>query len=214
MRSQLKFYSLVLVVFIFWACSCEHPANTPAQHALDEVYRLVDEQNYRKMGFESVDELNRITLGEPIPVYFVGLNTLKEFDTSEDPRKLLNEPHEMFYPVLVDEQVRCSMGIKKTAGEWEVRNFGRPKLSRALAGVRNEHAESTGLSQSDYFSVEIPSMYLVFIGHYVDNKLMLTPVHDHEELGFVVGKTEPAEDVIVRIVESATDYKGPLSSTP
>ncbi len=213
MRSQLKFYSLVLLVFMVWSCSREHPAGGPAQHALDEFYRLVDKQNHRKLGFESVDELDRITLGEPIPVYFVGLKTLKEFDANDDPSKLLNEPHEMFYPMLVDEQVRCSVGVKKVAGEWEVRNLGRPKLSRALVTVRNEHADATGLSQSHYFAVEIPSMYIVFIGHRVDKQLMLTPVHDHEELDFVAGKTEPAKDVIARIVETARDYTGPLSST-
>lgn len=212
MYSRFKWMTLFLFLVAFTSCKREHPAAEPATKSLQEIRGLVAEQNYRKLGFESLDEIARMTLGEPIPVYFVGLETLQKFNPADDPNLLLTNPHEMIYPVLVDGKVRCSLGLKSNGGEWQVRTFGRPRISRALAKLRDA-AASGALSQSDYFAVEIPAMYLIFIGHRAGGNLMLTYVHDDAGLGFVAGQTAPATEVFAKISEAAITYKGALPAT-
>ncbi len=150
-----------------------------------------------------------MTLGTPIPVYFVGLETLRKFTPGDDPNTLLTSPHEMIYPVLVDGNVRCSLGLKEQGGEWQVRTYGRPRLSRALAKIRDSQT-AAGAAPEDYFAVEIPSMYLVFIGRKNGEALLLTHVHDHEEFGFNSGETAPAAEVFAKIANAAGNYPGPL----
>ncbi len=210
MYPRLKWMPLLLLLASVWSCKREHPAVEPATKSLQEIRGLVAEQNYRKLGFESLDEIARMTLGEPIPVYFVGLETLRKFNPDDDPNALLTDPHEMIYPVLVDGQARCSLGLKSSGGEWQVRTFGRPRISRALAKMRDAQAASGNLSQADYFAVEISSMYLVFIGHRAGGNLLLTYVHDDADLGFETGQTAPASEVFAKISKTASDYQGPL----
>lgn len=204
-----KFKWMILLLFLVTVSSCqrEHPAEESAAKSLDAVRRLATAENYRKLGFESLEEIERMTLGTPIAVYFVGLETIQKFKPEDDPNTLLTAPHEMIYPVLVDGNVRCSLGLKEQGGEWQVRTYGRPRLSRALVKIRDGQAAA---SQEDYFAVEIPSMYFVFIGRKNGEALLLTHVHDHEELGFKSGETAPAAEVFAKIATAAGSYPGPL----
>lgn len=210
MYPKLTWIILPLFLATVSACTREHPAGEAAAKSLDALRRLASEENYRKLGFESLEEIERIKLGTPIPVYFVGLESLQKFDPGDDPNTLITQPHEMIYPVLVDDNVRCSLGMKERGGQWQVRTYGRPNVSRALAKVRDDHAASGSRSQADYFAVEIPALYLIFIGHRTGGALLLTHVHDHEDLGFNSGQTAPAAEVFAKISAAAKDFKGPL----
>lgn len=205
-----------LILFLFFialsACAKKQQDSQIALESIEKVRQLVAEENYRKLGFQSLDEVERMTLGEPIPIYFVGLETIQKFNAGDDPNALLGQPHERLYPVLVDGNVRCSLGMKQDGGEWQVTSFGKPGIARGLARVRDNHADASPLEKEDYFAVEIPSLYLIFIGHKTGDALMLTHVHEHGDLGFDVGETEPAADVFAKIAASAVAHKGALPS--
>ena len=205
--------SIILLSVIAVACSKKDPALESAGGALPEFRRLVTADNYRKLGFESLDELQNMTLGVAIPVYYVGLSEIKQFKPGDDPNKFLSNANEKIYPVLVAGGVRSSVALKNHDGGWQVRSFGRPNLSRALARIRDEDAAAGSLSPSDFFAVEIPSLYFAFIGHRAGDNLLLTHVHDHADLAFDTGEMAPAAEVFAKIAQAAQGQSGALSAS-
>lgn len=216
MRYKPYVIFFIVSAIVFVNCTKEtstEKAKKQAEVSLTELRELVDEQNYAKLGFHSPDEPDRMQLGTPMAVYFVGLDRVRQFQPGHDPKELLTDIGEMVYPVQVDQDVRCSLVVKKRGEDWQVQHFGQPRLSRSLAQVRDQLAENSGRPKEDYFEVEIPAMYLVFIGHRETDELFLTPVHDQSELGLEAGKTEPGSDIFTKLSDAARNFKGALSAT-
>lgn len=182
-----------------------------AQVAINDYYQLVDKQNYQDLGFKSLDELNRMELGIPIPVYFINLEDLRQFVADSDPNDLIKQPKEILYPIEIEGEIRCSLALSQRDGEWQTESFGRPKLSRAVIRMREQHASNSAYEIPDYFALEIPAMYLIFVGHHEGDEVMLTHVHEHKDLNFTAGETEPARDVFAKLAKTAKGYKSPLA---
>ena len=170
--------------------------------------KLVNEQNYKAMGFESLDEVSTAALGEPIRVFLVRLDQLREYQPGSDPNKLLIDSDKVIYPVTVKEQVRSSIVVEKVNETWKTTNFGGPNLIKILANIRKNTSDSSGLPISSYFAVQVPSLNLYFVGHRTDNELMLTPLLDDPSFEFKAGRTTPAKDVFSAILPSAKEHSG------
>jgi len=216
MRAKPYVIFLILSVIAWVGCKKEtsmEKATEQARISLTELRQLVDDQNYAKLGFHSPDEPERMQLGTPMQVYFVGLDRVRQFQSGQAPDDLLTDVSEMVYPVQVDDEVRCSLVVKKNSGDWQVQRYGQPRLSRMLTQMRDQLANDSGRPKEDYFEVEIPAMYLVFVGHHDNNELKLTPVHDQPDFGFEAGKPESGSEVFTKLSDAAQDFKGALSST-
>src|SRR5688572_30093957 len=89
---------LAITVLVAISCACDRKASTQtdtnqtaqsqetfgdaqsaATASLAVFRKLVNDQNYRELGFESVQEVGSSTLGSPIPVVFVRLDQLREY---------------------------------------------------------------------------------------------------------------------------------------
>ena len=53
--------------------------NKVALEALNTFGKLINKDNYKDMGFSSVDEVSKAKLGEPIQVFMVQLDRLKKY---------------------------------------------------------------------------------------------------------------------------------------
>jgi hypothetical protein len=149
-----------LAAILVGACSSGAPAASvspptalvsPSEPARAEVASaviphlrvLVATGRVRGIGLSSPEELDRATLGEAIPVYFVHGTDLTGLPPGADPHGVLGEPREMLYPVLVDGVAKSAVVMSRNgAGEWKVTGIGRRKLidslgrtSRMLAGT-------------------------------------------------------------------------------
>lgn len=201
----------LFALFVGLACAQqEHPSAGPARAALETFKELVSAQNYQRMGFESLEEVAMIKLGEPVPLYHIGLDKLKAFPGGEDASTLLTDQHEVIFPIMVNDNVRSSIAVKKRDETWEAAAYGQANMTKALTEVRQAHSQESGLRYSDYFALQVPAMYLLFIGHHADGKLMLTPVYDNEEYGFKAGETESGQELVANLVKYAQDFEGAL----
>jgi len=78
-----------------------------ASESLATLSKLVTKQkNYREMGFESLNELKRMNIGEPLQVFIVRLDHLKEYKKGGDPNKMLSGGNHVIYPVLISYYCR------------------------------------------------------------------------------------------------------------
>jgi hypothetical protein len=186
----------------------EEPAKEPsgqdtpqqaAEEALKTLEELVTQENYEAMGFTSPDEVSKAQLGAPMTVYRVQLDQLREYAPGEtEPEALLVDVSRALYPVTVDGEVRSSVAVEGPEGEWRGTDFGAPSLIKALSQYRQ--------SESD-FVVHVGFVGLYFVGLQNEEGLLLTPLLDDPDLGFVAGEPLPADEVFRALLPIAQEYE-------
>ncbi|WP_143299280.1 hypothetical protein [Candidatus Brocadia sapporoensis] len=179
-----------------------------ASESMVTLRKLVNGQNYKAMGFESLDKVSAVALGEPIRVFLVQLDQLREYKPGSDSNKLLIDADKIIYPFTAREQIRSSVVVEKIQGAWNATNFGGPHLIKILANIRRNASDSTGIPVSSYIAVQVPALNLYFIGHCTDKELMLTPLLDDPSFGFKAGRTISAIDVFTAILPSVKEHNG------
>jgi hypothetical protein len=179
-----------------------------AEQGLQALRALVDEQNYRDLGFESQNEAASATLGEPLRVVLVRLDQLREFQPESDPSRLLTRTTEMIYPVLAGGQARCSITLTQEGGKWTAAAFGGAKLIRQITKVRNALVPSANIF------VKVPALNVYFIARQEEGAaagLMLTPLTDQPEYRMKEGVALPAKDAFSALVPAAKAHDGKTS---
>lgn len=209
-------FATVLLVTITLACGGGQkqpppPAHQPQEAAtqgLETLRQMITEQNYRAMGFQSVDEVKSATLGEPLGVFHVHLDQLKAYEPGSDPGKVLTDVGQRMYPVTVSDEVRSSLVVAKVDDTWKATRFGGPNVIQAIAGVRTTVAHSSEKPPASTFVVQVPALNLYFLGYRTDDKLMLVPVLDDLRYNFKAGVALPAEEAFRALAAAAKSYNG------
>lgn len=179
-----------------------------ASEALATFSELVTKENYKAMGFEAPGEVRAASLGEPMQVFWVRLDQLKEYQPGSDPNRIIIGGDQVIYPVTFEEQVRSSLVVGKVKERWKTTSFGDSNLVKMLTKVRKDSSASTRLPISSYFVVRVLALNLYFIAHRTDEVLMLTPLLDDPDYGFKAGVTMAADKVFEAILPAAKKHKG------
>lgn len=211
MRKIISLFALIALVWpvatTFGQEIMVEQSDKLAQAGLSTFQDLVKQQkNYREMGFESVRDLDRITLGEPMRVFMVRLDELGKYEKSKDPNKLLHEAKRIYYPVQVDDKVRSSLTVSATAKGLAVSSFGSPNKIKLVARARENSIDATRLTAAQYFLVEVPGLKLVFVGYRVDSTLMLVPILDNSGFEFKARVAIEARDAFLRMVPAVPSH--------
>jgi len=194
---------LLAAIFAGLACGGNPSADEAADDALQNLRNLATEKTYRKLGFESLQELDRMRLGTPLPVYFVGLKDLQDYRPGSSPDGLRSDVQERLYPILVDGKVRAALGMSMKGNRWQASTFGQPRLARSLERIRSQLLTSAAHESSEYFVVEVPALYLMFLGRREGTRLFLTHVQSETDLEFSAGETEVGEELVAKLTAVA-----------
>ena len=176
-------------------------AQQAASNALITLQKLVTEQNYKALGFSSLEEVKSAELAAPLPMYNIGLDRLKNYQASHDANVLLTASSETIYPVTAGGHVRSSVSVVKKENGYTTASFGNAEIVKGLSRYRNENRPNA-------FAVRIPALGLYFLGNRIENRLMLTPVAEDTRLPFRIGEAVPVEEVLKAIILLAQTYNG------
>ena len=207
MRRGMRFGVLLFCVVLLAGCS-QHKskANSAAQqpqeaatNAVSLLRKLVNEQNYKSLGFKTVDEVRRAQLGEPMEVYYLGLERMKSFQAGDDAKGLLTPSLEMIYPVTVGGDVRTGVTIVHKEQGYESSSFGNAEIVKRLAGYRQSAKE---------FAVHIPAFNLYFVGRPVNSHVLLVPIANNPRLKAQAGEATPLEVVVDQLRPYVDSYDG------
>lgn len=180
-----------------------------AQASLGTFARLLTPENAPRMGLRAPSDAAKARLGAPLVDHIIGLTDLQAYDGTRDPAALLRRSEQVVYPVLVDGEPRASTIVARQGNEWRAVSFGSPVATGASEAARRAIARDAaqggtrGAAPSETFQVRIPALNLVFIGQNGDGTLLLTPTVDAPESGLTAGRTEPAREVLLRLVPLA-----------
>jgi hypothetical protein len=172
------------------------PQQQPAAElALSRLRDLVsvDKENYKRVGFDSVAQVKEAGLGQPLDVYFVRRDKLREWK-GQDPDALVlqSKSEETVYPVLVDQQMKSTVSIFRDASAaYRPATFGNAEIARTLAHY--------GRGQGD-FIVRVPAFAMYFIGRSAANQVELTPVRADSRLpDYPPGKPVPSVQILQQL---------------
>lgn len=168
-----------------------------AEQGLASLRQLVNESNYRELGFESPREVDGASLGEPLPVVFVGLDSLRTYQAGGQPERLLSTLNQASFPVLVNQAPRSSVVVQQQNGGWRTSTLGNGALARLIHEGRRAGANR------EQVLVHVGALGLHFVGHRMDNRLMLTPLTSDATFGFRAGSPMQADSVFARLATFA-----------
>ena len=180
-----------------------------ATEGLQTLRALVDDQNFRDLGFESRDEAATATLGEPIRVYLVRLDQLRDFQPEGDASKLLTDTSEIIFPVLSNGQARSSITLARTDGKWTSAAFGGASVIKQIAKVRSGLTPPQGGAAA---FVKVPALNVYFVSQVgAGAELMLTPLTDQPDYRLKEGGTVSAREAFLALVPAAKAHDGKTS---
>lgn len=184
------------------------PAAVAAQ-GLANLTRMVTQDTYAELGFQSVGEVSKARLGSPVSVYMIRLDELKNLDLSADPKSVMHDMKERLFPVHVGGSTRTALVVRQGPdGKWKMVSLGDAPVVKLLDEVRATHAKATGKSH-EYILVKIPAIYQMFLAH-TDGagQMHLVTLHEDKAVGPArKGEARPARTVLELLQKVAKDFK-------
>jgi hypothetical protein len=180
-------------------------AQQAATAALPVLRRLVTAANAQQMGFRSPEEAATATLQEPLPIYLVRLDRLRQYDPAQDANALLTGGQKVFFPVAVGGEVRSSIVVDRQGNAWKVVSFGNPALAKALAQARSAGGGAVGATA---IVVHVAALNLYLLGQRSGGQLTLAPVTADPRLKGRPFEPRPASEVFGELVPLAQKYNG------
>jgi hypothetical protein len=182
---------------------------TAASNALVSFRKLATPDNYRELGFASLDEVGSARLGAPLPVSMVQLDQLREYQAGRDPAMLLTSLHQDYYPVQVQQQTRSAILVEQLDQGWAAVSFGNAGLAQQVDALQTRMTAAAQAELSDAAIVQVPALGIFFLGHRDrQGELQLTPLADYPSLELRAGQTTPAREVFASLVPAARNYNG------
>jgi hypothetical protein len=178
---------------------------TAATSSMKLLPRLVTHETAGELGFgDDTIELSALTIGKPLPVFYIRHESLENHKRGTNVRNLLTDGEELIYPIFRKAKEVSSVTVIKKSGKWFLKSIGNANLTRDLVEVRDKLVRTSKRDESEYFVVHLPSMSKIFVGHYDgNNHLRLTHVHNNAEYGFAKHDTHTGKHVINMILPKA-----------
>lgn len=160
-----------------------------AQNGLDSFKQTVNETNFRALGFDSVDEAEKATLGEPAKLFTVPNNKLADYKKSTtNIRGLIQDTHRLVYPVMVNGEGKTLITISQEPQGWRLATIGDQRVAGNLARIRKDKIASAGSgpgsSPDNYYDVRIQAFAADFLATSRQTEgpgsedVLLTPLSD------------------------------------
>jgi hypothetical protein len=192
--------------------AAQQPAQVPsaaieeAQRSLRVLQRLeTGRDHYKGLGFASRDEAKSAALSEPMRLFVVPLDRLKEYQPGGDPNRLLVDSNRLIFPVNVGGEHRSSLTLLLQDGKWQVVSFGRPALTKALSDLRLKQATATRAAANTFFAVHVPALRHYFIARREGAALLLAPLLADAALGWEAGQEIDAQRAFAALAPQAKE---------
>lgn len=171
-----------------------------AARALAIFRSIVDSQNYRRLGFDSVTDVHTATLGKPLVAFHIGLHDLRGYQPGTDPSRLLRGGRRIVYPVLVRGGARASVTLTEDSAGWKGVSYGGPVSAGLVEKALSDAAHSVHQRSGPYFLIRVLALNVNFLGYYDNNRrLDLIPLLDDPRHRWRAGLPSEADSVFAQL---------------
>jgi len=182
-------------------------SRAPAEKALKQLRELATKENFKSLGFDSLEELPSAELGRPLPVLIVRLDELREYKPKGDAYKLLHPIPKVVYGVNVKGEPRCGVEVQKRDGKWEASAIGIAGPARQYVQAVKRQAEKD--RGTVFFLVKVLALNETYLGYQTDQGVKLVHVRQQAEEKDKV-EARPAAEVLAELVKRAKEHDGSL----
>src|SRR5690349_6104553 len=160
-------------------------AEPVATKALGTIRRLINDKNYIAFGFQSLSEVEEITLGSPIPVQTASIDRLKDYEPAS---AVLVDTTRLVFPVEYHGEGRLLITVGYQNEKWELISFGDADIAGNLTRIRTQKMKGE-VDSSSIKLLRIPPMQLDFMEYADKNKknLKVVPLNSLYEMQRSVG---------------------------
>jgi hypothetical protein len=182
-------------------------SHAPAEKALKQLRDLATKDNFKSLGFDSLEEVPSAELGRPLPVLIVRLDELREYKAKDDPYKLLHPLPKVVYGVNVKGDPRCGLEVQKRDDKWEVSALGIAGPARQYVQSLKKQAEKD--QATVFFLIKVLALNETYLGYQTEQGVKLVQVRQQAEEKDKV-EARPAADVLAELVKLAKEHDGTL----
>jgi hypothetical protein len=182
-------------------------SRAPAEQGLKQLRDLATKENFKSLGFDSLEELPSAELGKALPVLIVRLDELREYKPKGDAYKLLHPIPKVLYGVNVKGDPRCGLEVQKREGKWEVSAIGIAGPARQyVRALRKQEEEDKARG---FFIVKIPALNETYLGYQTEQGVRLIHVRRQAEEKEKI-ESRPAAEVLAELIQRAKEHDGAL----
>lgn len=183
----------------------EREKETPEQVAYVFLNKIEASQKGRLMFQLPGADLPDLSLGSRLRQFAVGLEPLKGYEPSTNPRVLLEKTSLITFPVDFGSEAVGVIDVRKKGRDWKVVSFSGAGVLKELFDLRDQ---LTPKVDTEVFEVLIPALNLVFLGYKQARDIKLVPICDEQELGLKKGEGRPAREIFMLIQTRAREHNG------
>jgi hypothetical protein len=180
-------------------------SRAPAEKGLKQFRELANKENFRSLGFDSLEEVALAELGKPLPVLLVRLDELRNYKEKDDPYKLIHPIPKVMYVVQVKGAARCGLEVEKVDGKWEAASFGLAGPSRMHAEALKKQAEKDRATA--LFIIKVPALNETYLAYQTEKGPKLVHMRRQAEEKDTI-EARPAADVFAELVKLAREHDG------
>jgi hypothetical protein len=180
-------------------------SRAPAEKALKQLHKLATKENFKSMGFDSLEEVATSELGKALPVLIVRLDKLREYKPKDDAYKLLHPLPKVIYGVTVKGEPRCGLEVQKRDGKWETSALGIAGPARQYVAALKKHAEKDKATM--FFLVKVLALNETYLGYQTPDGVRLVHVPQQATAKEKI-EARSAADVLAELVKEAKDHDG------
>jgi hypothetical protein len=180
-------------------------SRAPAESALKQLRKLATKDNFKSLGFDSLDELPNTELGQALPVVIVRLDELRNYKEKGVAYKLLHPLPKVVYGVTVKGEPRCGVEVQKRDGKWQVSALGIAGPARQYIQALKKQGEKGKATR--FFLIKILALNESYLGYQTPDGVKLVHLRRQAAEKDKV-EARSAADVLAELVKEAKEHDG------
>ena len=204
----MKIQQFLLPFFLCLALTAQAQNNQreeAANKALQDYKQLATLSAFPPSDRISASSLEKATLGQRIDHQIIGLEDLRAYKNTSDPKSIIRPINRATYPVLdANGMVITSIEVEQINGTWQTAQLGNRSYVQLFEDVR----KANGLKNTEVSLVRVPGFNVYFMAREQNGRLDFsllneTPMADISPRQFIDART-----ALDRLVPAAQKYNG------
>lgn len=155
---------------------------------------------------QTMSMTSALSLGEPFPVAWVGLNELN----SPAPGSVVipEVTEEVLYPIQMMDSIQGSVTVRRGTEGWRDTAHGNVTLTKMLVSRRAAYSAMHKKMLSDFYEVAIPALNSYFVAIGKGDDAILIPIIDDPSLEIRAGVAVSAKGLLPILRKAAQEHDG------
>ncbi len=166
-----------------------------AKKSLEDLKQLVRDDNFKEMGFSSVDEVKSLQLGTAIDVKEIDFQQLLGYNPEIKAEQMIKSPDKKIYPLTSGGMIKSATTVSKSKDTWIIGSIGDAYLPASFLSAKEmvtKQSRDTSMRDAEVSMVSVQGLNMDFaVFKNKEGKWIFSPLLDYPEVK--LSKSSPVE---------------------